>query len=194
MNIAVEIPAGEEARLEALFRQLIEQLGEDPRREGVLDTPARAARAFRFLTEGYRRDVEEEVNGALFTSRTDQVVVVKEIEFYSLCEHHLLPFLGQAHVGYQPDGQIIGLSKIARIVDIFARRLQVQERLTQQIAESIMQITRAKGVGVIMEAKHMCMMMRGVEKQNSVMRTSCMLGSFKDLPQIQAQLMNIVEL
>ena len=165
--------------MEHYFRKMIEFIGEDPKREGLLKTPIRAAHAFEFMTQGYKKNIDEVVNGAIFTSDNDEMVVVKDIEMYSMCEHHLLPFFGKAHVGYIPKGKIIGLSKIARIVDMYARRLQVQENLTKEIAQTLMQVTGALGVGVVIEAQHLCMMMRGVEKQNSVMKTSCLLGAFR---------------
>ena len=168
------------ARMEETFRNLLEAIGEDPQREGLLRTPSRAARAFEFLTNGYRQDVEEIVNSAIFSSEASEIILVKDIELYSMCEHHLLPFIGRAHVAYIPNGKVIGLSKIARIVDVFARRLQIQEQLTVQIADALMKCLEPNGVGVVVEAKHLCMMMRGVEKQNSVMKTSCLLGSFKE--------------
>lgn len=161
------------------FASIIASIGEDLNRPGLLDTPDRAAKAFQFLTRGYIQTLDEVVNGALFPSDSEEMIMVKDIELYSLCEHHLLPFIGKAHVAYIPTGKVLGLSKIARIVDMFARRLQIQEQLTVQIAESVQEITGASGVGVIIEAKHMCMMMRGVEKQNSSMKTSAMLGSFR---------------
>lgn len=165
--------------MEKEFTSIIQAIGEDVTREGLKDTPKRAAKAFRFLTHGYQQTVEEIVGDAIFESAMDEMVIVKNIELYSMCEHHLLPFFGKCHVAYLPQGKIIGLSKIARIVDMFARRLQVQEQLTKEIAECILRITKAAGVGVIIEAQHLCMMMRGVEKQNSVMTTSMMLGSFR---------------
>lgn len=161
------------------FAKIISAVGEDLNRPGLVETPERAARAFEFLTQGYQLTLEEVVNGALFPSESSEMIMVKDIELYSLCEHHMLPFIGKAHVAYIPTGRVMGLSKIARIVDMFARRLQIQEQLTLQIAESIQKITGASGVGVIIEAQHMCMMMRGVEKQNSAMKTSAMLGSFR---------------
>jgi len=166
--------------MEETFLNLLEAIGEDPQREGLLRTPTRAARAFEFLTNGYRQDLEEIVNNAIFSSEASEIVLVKDIELYSMCEHHLLPFIGRAHVAYIPNGKVIGLSKIARIVDVFARRLQIQEQLTVQIADALMKCLEPSGVGVVVEAKHLCMMMRGVEKQNSVMKTSCLLGSFKE--------------
>jgi GTP cyclohydrolase I len=165
--------------MDQFFRRLLEHIGEDVNRDGLRATPKRAAEAFQYLTKGYRDDLNKIINDAVFASDNDEMIIVKDIELYSLCEHHLLPFFGKCHVGYLPDGKIIGLSKIARIVDVFARRLQVQENLTKQIAETLMRYTGAKGVGVVIEAKHLCMMMRGVEKQNSMMKTSCMLGQFR---------------
>ncbi len=161
------------------FASIIASVGEDLTRPGLVDTPERAAKAFQFLTRGYNQTLDEVVNGALFPSDSDEMIMVKDIELYSLCEHHLLPFIGKAHVAYIPTGKVLGLSKVARIVDMFARRLQIQEQLTVQIAQCVQEITGASGVGVIIEAKHMCMMMRGVEKQNSSMKTSAMLGSFR---------------
>ncbi|WP_341781631.1 GTP cyclohydrolase I FolE [Ectopseudomonas mendocina] len=162
------------------YREIIKGLGENPEREGLLDTPKRAAKAMQYLCHGYQQSLEEIVNGALFESDNDEMVIVKDIELYSLCEHHLLPFIGKAHVAYVPTGKVLGLSKVARIVDMYARRLQIQENLTKQIADAIQQVTNAAGVAVVIEAKHMCMMMRGVEKQNSVMSSSVMLGAFRD--------------
>lgn len=158
---------------------IIEAVGEDLQRPGLRDTPERAAKAFEFLTRGYRQTVDEVVNNALFPSQSSEMVVVQNIELYSMCEHHLLPFIGKCHVAYIPTGQVLGLSKVARIVDMYARRLQIQESLTTEIAETVLSVTDAAGVGVIIEAKHMCMMMRGVEKQNSIMKTSAMLGNFQ---------------
>ena len=165
--------------MDQYFRKMIEYIGEDPNREGLVKTPLRAAKAFEFMTQGYKKNINDVVNGAIFTSDNDEMVVVKNIEMYSMCEHHLLPFFGKAHVGYIPRGKIIGLSKIARIVDMYARRLQVQENLTRDIAQTLMEVTGALGVGVVIEAQHLCMMMRGVEKQNSLMKTSCLLGAFR---------------
>ncbi len=166
--------------MERSFGELLDAIGEDRNRQGLLKTPARAARSFEFLTQGYRQTVEEVVNDAIFDSDASEIVMVKDIELYSMCEHHLLPFIGKAHVAYIPDGKVIGLSKVARIVDVFARRLQIQEQLTTQIADALMQSLQPLGVAVVIEAKHLCMMMRGVEKQNSIMTTSCLLGVFKE--------------
>ena len=173
---------------------IIEAIGEDLSRPGLADTPKRAAKAFEFLTHGYQQSVEEVVNGALFPSESSEMILVQDIELYSLCEHHLLPFIGKCHVAYIPTGQVVGLSKVARIVDVFARRLQIQEALTTQIADTIMQVTKAAGVGVIIEARHMCMMMRGVEKQNSVMKTSSMLGSFRDDQKTREEFLALLQL
>ncbi|MCL4162374.1 UNVERIFIED_CONTAM: hypothetical protein GTU68_012201, partial [Idotea baltica] len=162
------------------FKKIIESTGEDTSRAGLLDTPERASKAFDFLTRGYHQTLDEVINGALFPSESSEMVIVKDIELYSMCEHHLLPFIGKCHVAYLPSGKVLGLSKVARIVDMFARRLQIQETLVTQIAQTIEQVTEAQGVAVIIEAKHMCMMMRGVEKQNSVMKTSSMLGAFRN--------------
>lgn len=174
------------------FAQIISAIGEDLNRPGLQDTPARAAKAFEFLTRGYHQDLNEVINGALFPSDSSEMIIVKDIELYSMCEHHLLPFIGKAHVAYIPTGKVLGLSKIARIVDMFARRLQIQEQLTVQIAETIQSVTGAEGVGVIVEAKHMCMMMRGVEKQNSAMKTSAMLGSFRDEHATRAEFLSLI--
>ncbi len=168
------------AGMEQSFLQLLECVGEDPGRQGLIKTPNRAARAFEFLTNGYRQSLDDLVNDAIFDSEASEIVLVKDIELYSMCEHHLLPFVGKAHVAYIPDGKVIGLSKVARVVDMFARRLQIQENLTIQIADALMKTLHPTGVAVVIEAKHLCMMMRGVEKQNSVMKTSCLLGSFKE--------------
>src|SRR5437773_7359197 len=166
------------ASMEESFLALLEASGEDPKREGLLRTPGRAARAFEFLTAGYRQSLDELINNALFDSEASEIILVKDIELYSLCEHHLIPFIGKAHVAYISNGEVVGLSKTARIVDMFALRLQIQENLTMQIADALMKTLEPRGVGVVIEAKHLCMMMRGVEKQNSVMKTSCLLGVF----------------
>ena len=167
-------------KMEALIRQLLVELGEDPEREGLLKTPERVAKAFSFLTQGYRQDLKTVINEALFTQATSSMVIVKDIELYSMCEHHLLPFFGRCHIGYIPDGKVFGVSKLARLVDMYARRLQLQERLTEQISQVVMDEIGAKGVGVMIEARHLCMMMRGVEKQNSTMVTSSVLGVFRE--------------
>ena len=166
--------------MENHYREILSALGEDPEREGLQDTPARAAKAMQFLTHGYQQSLEDIVNGAVFSSDTDEMVIVKDIELYSMCEHHMLPFIGKCHIGYLPRGKVLGLSKFARIVDMYARRLQIQEELTRQIASAVLDATDARGVGVIVEARHMCMMMRGVQKQNSSMKSSVMLGDFRD--------------
>lgn len=178
--------------MEGHFREIIRLLGEDVNREGLVRTPERAAQAFHFLTRGYRQSLDELINEAVFTSDTDELVIVRNIEMYSLCEHHMLPFIGKCHVAYLPNGKVLGLSKIARIVDLFARRLQIQEVLTKQIAESVQAAIQGKGVGVVVEAQHMCMMMRGVEKQNSVMTTSCMLGNFRTQPQTRNEFLRLI--
>ena len=165
--------------MEENWAKIIESIGEDLQRPGLVDTPKRASKAFEFLTRGYQQSVEDVVNEALFPSDSSEMVLVQDVELYSMCEHHLLPFIGKCHVAYIPTGKVLGLSKVARIVDVFARRLQIQEALTTQIADTIMSVTDAQGVGVIIEAQHMCMMMRGVEKQNSIMKTSAMLGTFR---------------
>ena len=174
------------------FASIISAIGEDLTRPGLSDTPERAAKAFQFLTRGYQQQLDEVVNDALFPSDSNEMIIVKDIELYSMCEHHLLPFIGRAHVAYIPTGKVLGLSKVARIVDMFARRLQIQEQLTLQIAETVKSVTGAEGVGVIVEAKHMCMMMRGVEKQNSLMKTSAMLGSFRDDPATRTEFLSLV--
>ncbi|MDE3735703.1 MULTISPECIES: GTP cyclohydrolase I FolE [Pseudomonas] len=174
------------------YREILLGLGEDPDREGLRDTPKRAAKAMRYLCHGYEQSLDEIVNGALFASNNDEMVTVKDIELYSLCEHHLLPFIGKAHVAYIPTGKVLGLSKIARIVDMFARRLQIQENLTRQIAEAVQRVTGAAGVAVVIEAQHMCMMMRGVEKQNSVMSTSVMLGAFRESQNTRHEFLKLI--
>ncbi|KTC64547.1 GTP cyclohydrolase I (plasmid) [Legionella adelaidensis] len=179
--------------MQQLYRELLIQLGEDINREGLKGTPERAATAMQYLTKGYNENIEDIINNALFESDMSEMVIVKDIEMYSLCEHHLLPFLGKCHVGYLPNGKVLGLSKIARIVDFYARRLQIQERLTTEIANCIAEITNARGVGVIIEAQHLCMMMRGVEKQNSVLTTSVMLGDMRTNPSSRSELLNLVK-
>ena len=175
------------------FHTILEAVGEDPQRQGLLKTPSRAARAFEFLTQGYRQGIADIVNDAVFDSDANEIVLVKDIELYSMCEHHLLPFIGKAHVAYIPRGKVIGLSKVARIVDVFARRLQIQEQLTTQIADAMMEAINPQGVAVVIEAKHLCMMMRGVEKQNSVMTTSHLLGTFKEDARTRAEFLALLK-
>lgn len=174
------------------YRAIIEEIGEDADREGLLRTPDRAAKAMKFLTQGYDQRVEDIVNGAIFASSNSEMVIVRDIELYSMCEHHILPFIGRAHVAYLPNGRVVGLSKIPRIVDMYARRLQIQENLTQQIGETLQQVTDAVGVAVVIEAKHLCAMMRGVEKQNSSMTTSWMNGRFRDDPRTRSEFLTLI--
>jgi GTP cyclohydrolase I len=178
--------------MEELIRQILVEIGEDPTREGLTRTPLRVAKAYEFLTGGYRRNLEGEINGAIFESSQQEIVLVRDIDFYSLCEHHMLPFYGRVHVAYIPNGKIIGLSKIPRIVDVFARRLQVQERMTVQIAEALRDVLAPKGVGVVADARHLCMMMRGVQKQNSSALTSCLLGAFQSDAKTRAEFLGLV--
>ena len=185
--------AAKRASMEQSFLELLQAIGEDPNREGLLRTPTRAANAFEFLTNGYRQSLDDVVNGAIFESDASEIILVKDIELYSLCEHHLLPFIGRAHVAYIPNGKVIGLSKVARLVDVFARRLQIQENLTVQIADALMKTLRPAGVGIVVEAKHLCMMMRGVEKQNSVMKTSCLLGTFKEDARTRSEFLSLLK-
>ena len=180
------------AKIEGLVRQLLIELGEDVNREGLLKTPQRVAKALSFLTYGYRADLHEVINQALFTQTTAGMVIVKDIELYSLCEHHLLPFYGRCHIGYIPRGRVFGISKLARLVDMYARRLQIQERLTEQIAYAVKDSINADGVGVMIEARHLCMMMRGVEKQNSMFVTSSVLGVFRENPATRQEFMSII--
>jgi len=179
--------------MEDYFSKIIESVGEDLDREGLVDTPKRAAKAFKFLNNGYTKNLDEVLNNAVFEADTDDMVIVKNIEMYSLCEHHLLPFIGQCHIGYLPSTKVIGLSKIARIVDMYSRRMQIQERLTKQIASAIGDAIDARGVAVVIEAKHLCMMMRGVEKQNSVMATSVMTGIFRDELNTRMEFLNLIK-
>src|SRR6266581_2104189 len=176
-----------------LIEQLLKELGENPQREGLDKTPERVEKALRYLTSGYERDVKDVLNGAMFVEDYDEMVVVKDIDFSSLCEHHLLPFVGKAHIAYMPNRKIVGLSKIPRLVDVFSRRLQVQERLTTQIANSLNEILEPRGVAVVMEAVHLCMLVRGVEKQNSKAITSAMLGAFRDRPETRAEFMDLIK-
>lgn len=175
-----------------LYAEIISSIGEDINRDGLLKTPERASKALQFLTQGYKQNLTEIINDAIFESDNDEMVIVKDIELYSLCEHHLLPFVGKAHVGYLPQGKVLGLSKIARITDMFARRLQIQENLTKQIAEAIQEATGAKGVGVVIEAQHFCMMMRGVQKQHSWTTSSMMLGAFKNNQNTRQEFLNLI--
>ncbi len=183
---------GVPSRFQAAVAAMLQELDPEPQREGLADTPRRVEKAFRFYTEGYRRDPRQVIGNALFAAETDEMVVVKDIELYSLCEHHLAPFFGKAHVAYIPSGKIVGLSKIARVVEIFARRLQVQERLTMQVAQAIDEVLEPRGVGVVIEAHHLCMMMRGVEKQNSSTVTSCLLGLFRKDERTRSEFLQLV--
>lgn len=178
--------------LEKFVRSLIEEVGEDPEREGLKKTPHRVAKAYEFLTQGYRKDIKQVLNGAVFSEKYDEMVIVKDIDFYSMCEHHLLPFYGKVHIAYIPDGKIVGLSKIPRIVDVFAKRLQVQERMTQEICDTLEQHLTPRGVAVVVEAYHMCMMMRGVQKQNSITTTSAMHGIFKEDARTRSEFLNLI--
>ena len=180
------------SKIETLIHELLMEIGEDPQREGLLKTPHRVAAAFEFLTSGYRTDIDRLLNGAVFTQETNSMVIVKNIEVYSMCEHHMLPFFGRCHIGYIPDGRVFGVSKLARLVDMYARRLQLQERLTEQISTAVLDLVGAKGVGVMIEARHLCMMMRGVEKQNSVMITSSVLGTFRESTATREEFLGLV--
>jgi GTP cyclohydrolase IA len=179
--------------MEHLIERLLESIGEDPKREGLLRTPHRVAKAYEFLTKGYREDITKVLNDAIFNEKYSEMVIVKDIDFFSMCEHHMLPFFGRAHVAYIPNGKIVGLSKIPRIVEVFSRRLQVQERLTQEIAQTIYDALNPEGVGVVIEARHMCMMMRGVEKQNSLATTSAMLGVFREDVRTRGEFLHLIE-
>lgn len=179
--------------LEKNVKSILNEIGEDPNREGLLKTPKRVAKAYEFLTRGYRKDIEKVLNGAIFSEDYDEMVIVKDIDYYSLCEHHMIPFYGKIHVAYIPNGKIVGISKIPRIVDVFARRLQIQERMTQQIADTINDALSPQGVAVVCEGYHMCMMMRGVEKQNSITTTSAMRGIFRESPRTRTEFLNLIE-
>jgi GTP cyclohydrolase I len=185
-------PKKASSSIAAHMKEILRSLGEDPEREGLVRTPERCEKALRYLTAGYSADVDELVNGALFDVKYDEVVIVRDIEFYSMCEHHMLPFFGKVHVAYLPDSKVIGLSKIPRLVDVFARRLQIQERLTQQLAEKIQELIHPRGVAVVCEARHFCMMMRGVEKQHSGAITSAMLGAFRDNRETRNELLSLL--
>lgn len=188
---AISPPADAE-HVRSLVSQLLKALGETPRRNGLLRTPERVAKAFQFMTKGYHQDIDHLLNGALFPIEYDEMVIVKDIDFFSMCEHHLLPFFGKCHVGYLPNKKVVGLSKIPRVVDAYSRRFQVQERLTTQIAETLQRKLNAHGVGVVMEARHLCMMMRGVEKQNTLAVTSSMLGAFRTQEQTRAEFLKLI--
>lgn len=179
--------------MENIIRQLLEKLGENPDREGLARTPERVKKSYEFLTEGYHQDPKKLIENAVFSDKCEEMVLVKDIVLYSLCEHHLLPFFGHAHVGYIPDGKIVGISKIARMVDIFARRLQVQERMTNQIADTLMDVLQPKGVAVVIEAEHLCMQMRGVQKRGTSIITSAMHGAFRKRPETRAEFMNLIK-
>ena len=181
-----------EKKIASLVKQLLVEIGEDPAREGLVKTPDRVARSLAFLTQGYRQSLRKVVNGAKFTSGTNHMVILKDIELYSLCEHHMLPFYGKCAIGYISRGKVLGVSKLARIVDMFARRLQIQERMTEEIADAVMAEADAEGVGVVIRARHLCMMMRGVEKQNSEMTTSAVLGSFRSDEKVRQEFLALV--
>ena len=178
--------------MQELVKDILKELGEDPGREGLLKTPERVEKSLRYLTRGYQQNVESVIHGAVFASEQDDMIIVRDIEFYSMCEHHLLPFFGKCHIGYIPNGKIFGVSKLARLVDVFARRLQIQERLCQQVAKVIFDTIHPQGVGVVMEAQHLCMLMRGVQKQNSIMTTSTMLGSFRKEQPTRLEFLNLI--
>ena len=178
--------------MQEYIKGILKELGEDPQREGLIKTPIRVEKSLKFLTSGYKKDITEILNGALFEEKYDEMIISKDVDIFSLCEHHLLPFFGKCHIAYIPDGKIIGLSKIPRIVEVFSRRLQVQERLTTQIANSLYEILKPQGVGVVIEAKHLCMIMRGVEKLNTVITTSSLLGCFKDDINTRSEFMNLI--
>ena len=188
----IETPSLTGASFEELIKEMLVRLGEDPEREGLLRTPARVQGAFEFLTRGYREDPEALLKNALFTVTYDEMVIVKDVEMFSLCEHHMLPFFGKVHVAYIPNGKVIGLSKVPRLIEIFSRRLQIQERLTTQIADTIQKVVEPQGVGVVVEARHLCMMMRGVEKQHSAAVTSSMLGCFRDEQETRTEFLSLI--
>lgn len=179
--------------MEDAVKKILEAIGEDPQREGLIDTPTRVAKSMKFLTRGYQQNIDDVINNAYFTADCDDMVIVRDIEFFSMCEHHMLPFYGKCHIGYIPNGKVFGVSKLARLVDVFARRLQLQERLTKEIANTILDTVAPEGVGVVMEAQHLCMIARGVQKQNSVMVTSAMLGSFRDEQATRNEFMHLIK-
>jgi GTP cyclohydrolase I len=192
MKPTTDMPTLTSATFEDLLREMLVRLGEDPKREGLLRTPARVQKAYEFLTRGYNEDPEALLKNALFTVSYDEMVIVKDVEMFSLCEHHMLPFFGKVHVAYIPNGKVIGLSKIPRLIEIFSRRLQIQERLTTQIAETIQKVIQPQGVGVVIEARHLCMMMRGVEKQHSAAVTSSMLGCFREEQETRTEFLSLI--
>jgi GTP cyclohydrolase I len=192
MNNGFSMRKPNSQKIERLIKQLLVELGENPKREGLRATPARVARSFEFLSSGYQQTTSRVINSAIFESHTNNMIIVRDIEVYSLCEHHMLPFYGRCHVGYVAQEKVVGVSKIARLVDCFARRLQIQERLTEQVAEAVMEAVGAEGVGVVMECRHLCMMMRGVQKQNSVMTTSSVLGSFRRNGATRAEFLSLI--
>ncbi|MCH8325428.1 MAG: GTP cyclohydrolase I FolE [Bacteroidetes bacterium] len=192
ITLSIEVKMLDKNKLEESVKDILKEIGEDPKREGLLKKPQRVAKAYEFLTSGYQKDISEVLNGAIFNEKYDEMVLVKNIDFYSLCEHHMLPFYGKIHIAYIPDGKIVGLSKIPRIVDVFARRLQVQERMTQQIADTLNEYLEPQGVAVVSEAFHMCMMMRGVQKQNSSATTSAVHGIFKEDARTRTEFLNLI--
>ena len=192
MATKIDNPTLTSASFEDLMKEFIVRLGEDPTREGLIDTPSRVRKAYEFLTRGYNEDPEAMLKNALFTVTYDEMVIVKDVEMFSLCEHHMLPFFGKVHVAYIPNGKVIGLSKIPRLIEVFSRRLQIQERLTTQIAETIQKVIQPQGVGVVIEARHLCMMMRGVEKQHSAAVTSSMLGCFRDEEETRSEFLSLI--
>jgi GTP cyclohydrolase I len=192
LNIEIKVNGQSFRELEDSIRHILSEIGENPNREGLLNTPKRVARAYKFLTKGYDEDINRILNGAVFNEHYDEMVIVKDIDFFSLCEHHMLPFYGKCHVAYIPNGKIVGLSKIPRVVEMYSRRLQVQERMTREIGDLLYKVLEPKGVGVVSEARHLCMMMRGVEKQNSVATTSCMLGRFKTDEKTRGEFLKLI--
>ena len=192
LNVQGNGRPSDDGNLRDLVSRILVMLGEDPQRNGLRNTPERVEKALRFMTQGYQKDVDHLLNGALFPMEYDEMVIVKDIEMFSMCEHHVLPFYGKVHIAYLPKGKVIGLSKLPRLVDLFARRLQVQERLTMQIAETIQRVIEPEGVGVVVEAKHLCMMMRGVEKQHSAAVTSSMLGAFRDCQETRTEFLSLI--